>query len=82
MSYLVGEKSPPQAICSAYGLLLAPKLLPHFHEDMVWECNGRETQFLCNDVPKQMLQQVQHMVWEQGVAVYLKAIFQTAKMLP
>jgi hypothetical protein len=29
-----------------------------------------------------MLQQVQHMVWEQAVVVYLKAIFQTAKMLP
>lgn len=28
-----------------------------------------------------MLQQVQHMVWEQGVVVYLKTIFQIAKML-
>jgi hypothetical protein len=37
-----------------------PKRLPHFREDMVWECNGRETEFLCNCVPKQMLQQVHY----------------------
>lgn len=61
--------------------MLAPKLLPHFHEDMVWECNERETQFFCNCVPKQMLQQVQRMVWEQAVVVCEKALFQMAKML-